>query len=200
MLQVLDSMGAFALAIGHYLQGKPFSLSSGEINRARVAVQHRLVSLPPEEELIIMPEDELQPSIYECVRLTALIFGVAVVHPIPNPHNVLVGLVRRLKITILGLGREIGDFAMELSGVFLWMLVLGGVASSDKLERPWFVSQLALIVRKLRLMDWGGVEDILESFLWLESACGKGGRELWDEVISSSYIVPLRGSTVRVDD
>jgi hypothetical protein len=72
-------MGAFALAIGHYLQGKPFSLSSGEINRARVAVQHRLVSLPPEEELIIMPEDELQPSIYECVRLTALIFGVAVV-------------------------------------------------------------------------------------------------------------------------
>ena len=100
----------------------------------------------------------------------------------------------------MGLDKEIGNFAMELSGVLLWMMVLGGIASSDKPERPWFVSQLALIVRKLRLMDWGGVEDILESFLWLESACGKGGRELWDEVISSSYIVPLRGSTVRVDD
>jgi hypothetical protein len=202
MLQVLDSMGAFALAVGHYLQGKPFSLSSGEINRARVAVQHRLVSLPPDNEVIIEPSilslSEL--NIYECVRLTALIFGVAVVHPIPNPHNVLVELVRRLKISIVGLDKEIGNFAMELSGVLLWMMVLGGIASSDKPERPWFVSQLALIVRKLRLVDWGGVEDILESFLWLESACGKSGRELWDEVISSSYIVPLRGSTVRVDD
>jgi hypothetical protein len=123
-----------------------------------------------------------------------------VVHPIPNPHNVLAELVWRLKVSILGLGREIGDFAMELSGVLLWILVLGGVASSDKPERPWFVSQLALIVRKLRLTDWDGVEDILESFLWLESACGKGGRELWDEVISSPYIVPLRGSTVPVDN
>jgi hypothetical protein len=167
-----------------------------------VAVQHRLVSLPPDNEVIIEPSilslSEL--NIYECVRLTALIFGVAVVHPIPNPHNVLVELVRRLKISIVGLDKEIGNFAMELSGVLLWMMVLGGIASSDKPERPWFVSQLALIVRKLRLVDWGGVEDILESFLWLESACGKSGRELWDEVISSSYIVPLRGSTVRVDD
>jgi hypothetical protein len=202
MLQVLDSMGAFALAVGHYLQGKPFSLSSGEINRARVAVQHRLVSLPPDNEVIIEPSilslSEL--NIYECVRLTALIFGVAVVHPIPNPHNVLVELVRRLKISIVGLDKEIGNFAMELSGVLLWMMVLGGIASSDKPERPWFVSQLALIVRKLRLMDWGGVEDILESFLWLESACGKGGQELWDETIASSYIVPLRVSTVHAED
>jgi hypothetical protein len=201
MLQVLDSMGAFALAVGHYLQGKPFSLSSGEINRTRVAVQHRLVSLPPEDELIIEPASlslsEL--NIYECVRLTALIFGVAVVHPIPNPHNVLVELVRRLKIAIEVLGKGIEDFAMELSGVLLWMLVLGGIASSDKPERPWFISQLALIVRKLHLMDWSGVEDILESFLWLESACGKGGRELWDEIMAPSYIAPLRVSTVRVE-
>jgi ribosomal protein S19E (S16A) len=41
------------------------------------------------------------------------------------------------------------------------MLVLGGIGSSDKPERPWFVSQLALIVRKLHIMDWVGVEDIL---------------------------------------
>jgi hypothetical protein len=193
MLQALDSMGAYALAVGHYLQGRPFSLSSGELNRARLAVQHRLVSVHPEEDLIVVPSSssDSEPNIYECVRLTALIFGVAVVYPIPNPHNVLVELVKRLKIAIEGLEREIGDFAMELSGVLLWILVLGGIASSDKPERPWFVSQLAFIVRKLHIMDWGDVEDILEFFLWLESACGKGGRELWDETMASSYIVPL---------
>ena len=68
-----------------------------------------------------------------------------------------------------------------MSGVLLWMLVLGGIAASDKPERPWFVSQLALIVRRLDITEWGSIEDTLESFLWLESACGQGGRELWDE-------------------
>lgn len=177
MLQVLDSMGAYTLAITYYLQGKPFSLGLGEINRTRLAVQHRLVLLPASEELSTVPSSK--PNIYECCRLAALIFGVAVVYPIPNPHNVLLELVRRLKTAIECL--DIGTFRTNLSGVLVWMLVLGGIAASDKPERPWFVSQLALIVRRLDIIEWNSIEDTLESFLWLESACGQGGRELWDE-------------------
>ena len=98
MLQVLDSMGAYTLAITYYFQGKPFSLGLGEINRTRLAVQHRLVLLPASEELSFIPSSK--PNIYECCRLAALVFGVAVVYPIPNPHNVLLELVRRLKTAI----------------------------------------------------------------------------------------------------
>jgi hypothetical protein len=62
------------------------------------------------------------------------------------------------------------------------MLMLGGIAALDKAERPWFVSQLVRLVRILRI-DWDSVGEIMESFLWLESACGSGGRLLWSEVM-----------------
>ena len=34
----------------------------------------------------------------------------------------------------------------------------------------------------LKIGTWEEVAEIVESFLWLESACGPGGRILWAEV------------------
>jgi hypothetical protein len=61
------------------------------------------------------------------------------------------------------------------------MLVLGGIASLDKPERVWFVERLARLAAMLDV-DWCEVKEILGTFLWLESACGDGGKELWGEV------------------
>jgi hypothetical protein len=87
------------------------------------------------------------------------------------------------------------NFGVELGGVLLWTLVLGGIAAIDTPERHWFASQLAWIVRRLDIDDWEGVEAILGSFLWLDSACSQGGQLLWSESMSASYSVPLRLST-----
>jgi hypothetical protein len=195
MLQTFDLIGAMTLAIDHYLQGKSCSLSIGEIARTRTAVQQRVLLLPWPEELNRTPMTSPKPNIYECCRLTALIFSVAVVCPVPNSYNLLQNLVRRLKIALEVL--EIETCPLELCGVLLWMLVLGGIAASDKPERPWFASQFALIVRRLNI-DWAGIEDILETFLWLESACGQGGRQLWDEAMSTPYILTYRLITPSV--
>jgi Fungal specific transcription factor domain len=185
MLQVLDSMGAFTLAVDYYLQGSPFGLKLGAMARMRTAVQQRLLLLPTAEELgIPSPLSEPKPNIYECCRLTALIYGVAVVLPVPHSHSMLQELVRRLMIVIRGLDNR--TFGVELGGVLLWMLVLGGIAALDTPERNWFASQLAWIVRRLDIGDWGGVEDILGSFLWLDSVCGQGGRLLWSEAMAAS--------------
>jgi hypothetical protein len=194
MLQVLDSIGGFTLAVGHYLQGKPFGLKLGEIAGARTAVQQRLLLLQTAEELNIpSSSSKPKPNIYECCRLTALIYSVGVVLPVPNSHSVLQELVRRLMKAIGVL--DIRTFGVELGGVLLWMLVLGGIAALDTPERHWFASQLAWIVRRLDIDDWEGVEDILGSFLWLDNACGQGGRLLWSEAMAASCNVPLRLST-----
>jgi hypothetical protein len=191
MLQVLDSIGGFSLAVDYYLQGKPFGLKLGAIARARTAVQQRLLLLQSAEELgIPSSSPKPKPNIYECCRLTALIYGVGVVFPVPNSGSVLQELVGRLMIAIGVL--DIRTFGPELGGVLLWMLVLGGIAALGTPERHWFASQLAWIVRRLDIDDWEGVEDILGSFLWLDSACGQGGRLLWSESMAASYSVPLR--------
>jgi hypothetical protein len=190
MLQVLDSISDFTLAVDYYLQGKPFGLKLGAIARVRTAIQQRLLLLQTAEELSIPPSSSKpKPNIYECCRLTALIYGVGVVLPVPNSHSVLQELVRRLMIAIGIL--DIRTFGAELGGVLLWMLVLGGIAALDTPERHWFASQLAWIVRRLVIDDWEGVEDILGSFLWLDSVCGQGGRLLWSESMAASYSVPL---------
>lgn len=171
-------MGAITLAIKHYIQGHPSGLTLGQIARTRTAIQHRLLLLPSAEGLDIGSPSK--PNIYECCRITALIFSVAVIFPIPNTYDVLQTLIRQLKAAIKASG--IDGKRAECSEVFLWILVIGGIAALDKPERPWFVSQLARIVERLKI-DWRGAEEILDSFLWLEFACNTSGHQLWDEVM-----------------
>jgi len=187
MLEVFDSIGALTHAIEVHHQGKPFGQHLGTIHRTRTAIQHSLLLLPTLDELNIRVEEGYaeKENVYECCRLTALIYGVAVVYPVPNSHAVLQELVRRLQIALILL--DIKSCGSHLDGVLLWMLTLGGIAALDKPERIWFAVQLSGLVKKLGIDDWGAVEDRLESFMWLESACGQGGHMLWDDAMADSY-------------
>ncbi|RDW72233.1 hypothetical protein BP5796_08267 [Coleophoma crateriformis] len=178
MLEVFDEVAAITLAIDSYVQGKLSGLRGGEVARTRTAIQHRLLSLPGAEDLEHLNFTKL--SLYECCRLSVLIYSIAVVFPIPNPGGALHNLVRRLKISIEGLESE--DYRKLYADVLLWALILGGIAALDMLERTWFVSKLSVLRKEQNLHNWKSVEDILECFLWLESACGAGGILLWSEV------------------
>jgi hypothetical protein len=182
MLEVLDCMEAITIAIDYSLQGTPCGLTLGQIVRTRTGIQKRLLVLPTAKELNINTSVSSCPNIYECCRITAMIFSIAVIYPIPNTYDVLQTLVRQLKASLKVV--DIENLSVDYSGVLLWILVLGGIAALGKSERPCFVSNLALINVKRLKLDWGGVEDILKSFLWLESACSPGGRRLWCEVMS----------------
>jgi hypothetical protein len=187
MLQVFDAIAALTLAFDHYLQGEPDSLTLGQLYKTRTAIGKRLMLLPNNKELNMIPDSS--SNIYECCRLTALIFGVAVVfqEPVLKSYDILQVYVTDLKSVI-----EDSDLYKSnaqnnsLSGVFLWILVLGGIAALDRPERRWFVSQLALLVERMKL-EWCGVQKILETFLWLDSACGAGARDLWAKVENLAF-------------
>ncbi|PMD44709.1 hypothetical protein L207DRAFT_579639 [Hyaloscypha variabilis F] len=181
MLEVFDSMGHVTMAIDYYVQGMPGSPTLGMIIRTRTAVQKLVMLLPTAEELELNISASSTPDIYECSRLTAIIFGMAVIFPVSNSYNVLQTLVQRLKAAIEVSRIKSTDECLD---IFLWILVLGGIAALDKPERPWFVSQLALLTeRSKEKLNWIEAEHRLRSFLWLESTCGAGGRCLWTEVL-----------------
>lgn len=166
-------MRALTTAIDHYLQGKPAGLTIGQIARTRTGIQKRLLLLPVSKDL------DGSGSLYKCVRLTAIIFSVAVIFPIPNTFHVL-------QTSVTGLKTALEDYNLRALGkkcdeVVLWMLVLGGIAALDKPERGWFVSELAFLQARLGI-ERSSAEEVLERFLWLGSACAAGGRLLWDEV------------------
>ncbi len=129
MLEVFDSIGAFIPVIDCHLQGQVSSMKLGEIVREWTAIQQKLLSLSTSGELDIIPPSSSKSSIYECYRLTALIFSVAVVLPVPNSYNLLQDLVQRRKKAIEIINIETCE--SELFGVLLWTLVLGGIAALD---------------------------------------------------------------------
>ncbi|KAE9373670.1 hypothetical protein N431DRAFT_465948 [Stipitochalara longipes BDJ] len=195
LLSVLDAMGALTLAIRHYLLRAPGSLTLGQIARTRTAVQKRLLLVPSSEELNTSTHPKadsetdggkVNVEIYECCRLAAMIFNVAVIAPIPDTYDVLQIYVSHLKSTLLcsGLLVQMSTFrrgSSDLQGFLLWVLVMGGIASLEKEEREWFVQQLKE-VKEMTGMQWEEVREGMERYLWDESACGEGGKELWGEI------------------
>ena len=175
-------MVAQTIAVNHYLDGEPASLSVGALSYARTAIQHRLLSLPTAEEInLSFRTKSIRLNIYEACRLTALIYGVAIIFPIPNSYKVLQNLVRSLKASIEVCGMN--QLAITLPDFLLWILVLGGIAAFEKPERNWFASHVARLVKERKIDNLERIEEELTSFLWLDSACGPGGRQLWSDMM-----------------
>jgi hypothetical protein len=181
-MKVFNIMGAATTAIDHYLRGEPAGLNLGAIAKIRTAAQHRILSLPPSFEL--QDASGLSPHTYEACRTCALIYGIAVIFPVSNVYNLVQNLASRLQESLMYL--DVESCELSLSALYLWILVLGGIAASDGPERTFFVVHLESIVMKYQICEWSGVEEILQKFLWLESACGPGGRALWAEVMKST--------------
>jgi hypothetical protein len=108
---------------------------------------------------------------------------VAVFFPILNTYDVLRTLAGQLKSAIEVISIESPEFNgvdREYWELLFWILVLAGIAALDKLERSWYVAQSVMLVGDLeQSTDWEAVEGIMESYLWLHSACGHSGRQLW---------------------
>jgi hypothetical protein len=115
MLEVLNCMEAITIAIDHYLQGTPGGLTLGQIVRTRTGIQKRLLVLPTAKELNINTTVSSCPNIYERCRLTAMIFSIAVIYPIPNTYDVLQTLVRQLTANLEVMGIE--SHNVDYSGV-----------------------------------------------------------------------------------
>ncbi|KAH7370344.1 hypothetical protein BKA65DRAFT_488243 [Rhexocercosporidium sp. MPI-PUGE-AT-0058] len=189
LLEILEPLGITAWAISYHLEGKPAGLTIGEMGRTRTAVMKRLLLLPSAEEMSMTSAESERPNLYECCRLTAFIFSVAVTFPIPNTFDVLQHYVRLLKAAIEDSCVMSYD-DVGVSEIVLWILTLGGIAALDKPERAWFAEQLSIVREKLRI-NWHDATKDFETFLWLESACGAGGLLLWEEssaLVSPEYI------------
>ena len=180
LLQVLEGLGAVKLAINQYLEGGPKGFPLGQIARMRTGIQSCLLLLPSAVEISM--HSVHKPNMYECTRLAAMIYGAAVIFPLPNITPVLRVYVGMLKVAIQCSFLEAITTANEdISNVYLWILILGATAALNEPERPWFISYLVVLLHTKKLA-WSEVEVILESFLWLDSACGVEGRRLWNEI------------------
>jgi hypothetical protein len=148
-----------------------------------------LLSLPTATELTDLDEIAAQTGadlyLYESLRLGALLFSIAVVFPVPVTVGMVRNMIKQLRIAILAVRyRKDGNGWAGRQGMCLWLYVLGGIAAEGVLEeRSFFVDGVRQLSVFSGLQTWREVVGVIDSYLWMETACDIGGRELWSEVI-----------------
>ena len=146
---------------------------------ARNAAQHRLLSLPDWEHLEHGQRQECLLAVYECCRITAVLYSNAVIFPLPTNtgwHKRLIKSLRRLLET-----SNMMDWRLNVSALLTWTLFVGGIASYRSPDRYFFENTLRDLMRRERL-KWPQVEATLSMFLWSKQACDVGAAVLWDAV------------------
>ncbi|KAK2043906.1 hypothetical protein LZ31DRAFT_584977 [Colletotrichum somersetense] len=138
----------------------PLSPEASEFVQYRNLILYRLLSLPP--------------GVSDICRLTALVFNYGVLYPFPDPR-ILWNLTGQL-------GAVLSDpqhTTNEDAGLLLWAAVIGGIAAAGTGAYDSFAESVNKFAGLLRVEDWSQIATHLESFIWLERACGVGGRNLW---------------------
>jgi len=197
---ILSDMAELTAVIKCHVRGVQTIADISAFIDRRNGIQHRLMSLPAGEELRLGEVSSIR--MYEVIRYAAMIYGAAVIFPLPALQGVFVKLAGRLKAT---LDESKFDPAWRAyPKTLVWVLVLGGISALETAERQWYVRLLASVSSSFKVSTWEDVLEGLKTHLWLESACDAGGRNLWEEVIRergrSSEIVQGEGqSAAHID-
>jgi hypothetical protein len=156
-------------------------LSNGDIfaiQWSRYEIQHKLLSLPTGEVLLGASGVN---GFYECCQLSAIMFTTAVLFPMPRwtgvPHKLIQGIKQCVDQTHLAL--LISDGARPF---FIWALMLAGIAATGMPERRWAEETLTDLLAMEGVSRWSELRRVVESFLWMDSACDGGAMELWDRI------------------
>lgn len=179
--------------IDAYISGFVSIPNIAYLTERRNMVQHTLLSLP----LSHIPE-ELEPSstatnsctsiAYEPLRLTALIYSVGVLFPMPPASETLDKLVMMLNTTLLEQEQKLW---INCPSTLLWILVLGGIAAEHLSVRLEFVLRLATLSAAMDINAWPGVVEVMERHLWMRNACDFGGQKLWVEVMEARLLATV---------
>jgi hypothetical protein len=122
----------------------------------------------------------VEDVLYESTRLATYIYALIITFPFSAnmaPFDDLAALLRN-EVSVL----DTLDLGIEDMKLLAWVLVMGGIAAVDTVERIWFVSMLREIVGAVEIWGWEEMRDLLGGFLWLGSVNDVDGRVLWGEV------------------
>lgn len=145
---------------------------------ARSAMQHWLLMTPHWVELSRTMQVNTSQYIYECCRLTTILYSTAVLLCIPPGTGWAERLLPKLRTIIQSITVNDDTYAL-----LLWSTALAYIASHDHPPlRSFFESTFRNIVIRRSLMKWSAVEKILETFMWSRLVCARGAKHLWDAI------------------
>jgi hypothetical protein len=180
LVEIFQAMKVYTSILEEYLDGSILQPDLVKFCDQRNLIQHHLMSLPSANELSGKSHQERQ--IYEVCRISGIIYNTAVIFPLPGLATPLPALSRISKRFLQTCDLNLYLSLPDVVDIFLWAIILGGVASTDTHEKAWFVESLKRLAAAAHLSQWYDIKQSLKRILWLDSACDRAGKQLWSEV------------------
>jgi hypothetical protein len=179
-------LGNFSGTLHAYNEGLFRNISISRIADSRNKLTHRTLSLPSAKDLefsqkiaIVSDEEYRNLEVYEACRLTAVLYTIMVVFPLPRSKRARDHLMPRIR----GALECIDPYSVkeEICGLLFWCLAVAGVAADGYPSRDWFLRRLLPVSSILKIENWSETEKFLEKFAWLRCACSQAGLSFWEE-------------------
>jgi hypothetical protein len=193
LAEVLQAAKSYISIVKRYHEGCIVQPDLRQICDQRNLVQYHLLALPSAEHLgqsfaYCFP-------VYEISRLAGLILGVSVIFPLPVETAPFSSLIKLLQIELQRRSIFKSSWCTpDVVRVLIWALMLGGIAAKGYPERPWFVAVLRKVAVHSGLCRWQDLKQVLELMVWLDTACDRAGKQLWDEMNGTVRSCPELGS------
>lgn len=177
LVTLFKDMYSYNAVIELYMQGifaGAFAGSDAPIMAdRRNSIQHRALSLPTADELSM---SEACPT-YEPLRIATLIYCLITIFPLVPAMAPFPQLTAQLRQALFS--QSLPKAWKTVPELFVWTLVVGGIASNKAETVTWFAAMLSQVAVATNLSTWADVKKILKSALWLSPICDEKGEDLW---------------------
>ena len=158
----------------HRLQGIDLEM----LITARDTAHHYLLSLPPWDKCSETRGHDPGRVIYECCRLTSIIYVHCVMSPLlPGCPGILKPLTELRELldsvdTLVTKGYE--------AGMLLWSVFVSGIAAFRTQHKDFFSELLRRLVLAHHISSLQDALSVCRSFIWADCACIQGASVLWE--------------------
>ncbi|EER44707.1 conserved hypothetical protein [Histoplasma capsulatum var. duboisii H88] len=200
---VLRQIQNYSTVVNLHSQGLLPYLELAVIADRRNWVQYELLSLKSIHELkeeteVVGPSSPTSISqqpynykIYEPLRLTALIYSMLVIYPLPPAKRPFPRLCRMLKAALVA--ADIGNITPNDScrnyhcwtgaaEMLLWVTMLGTMAARNTPSEDWYVERCRDVMRFVGVRSWEQLKAVMITVMWMDCVCDMGGMAVWLEV------------------
>ena len=158
----------------HRLQGVDLDL----LITARDTAHHCLLTLPRWNELSELERQEINYFVYECCRLTCILYAHCVISPLlpgcPGIFQPLAELRALLELNQTRFNEK------NISAMILWSLFIGGLAAFRTQHREFFIQRIRGLVFSQCIASLQHALNLSRAFIWADCACLQGVLVLWD--------------------
>lgn len=155
-----------------------FSLSEQQSEAARCIAHHRLLCLPAWDDTDGIHSEWADETVYECCRLTALLYSTAVILGLPAHVGWHVQLGAQIRRQLEAC--DVEELSGDAPGLLVWVLTIAAIAAVGSEGQAYFVEALREALGREGLQTRRAAEHVLEGYLWSVETCGEGMARVWE--------------------